>query len=247
MKQIYLEKARELVMNEPKALDLERKYSHKSAKNFLDEQMGTHELSFTVENASKDDVVVCFGSILNSQFATEAQLLDALSANALLKDGVIYTDSADGKCTVSSDDSNRSINEAIRYISNTPTRMVKVHLDSSTVAENRADTSNYSAKMKTTFVSPWEKPQDEYISLRTTQSNRANSPQFAEVNFIEIGKKAIVSNENFLMFTVKAGTKLSMTWDVGKQYSKAQEFYRAIKDADRLTARLDKEAGSCGC
>jgi len=247
MKDEAISIAEALVRTKSKEIDLARKFSsgRGGAKTFIDEEVNAKTMSFAIKNTMPTDIRILIGSAANTQFKAEQALLDAVGADMMIADGSIAAGGAGEEVVVTSNDSGRSLNEAIRFFSNSPTRMVSLDMQSSLEATGAPESKNYTSKIKSVFVSPWEKPIEDYLNLRKTQSNVASSPQFASVNFIKEGFKAIVSNENFLVVTVKSGTVLDFTFGVGMQYSKAQEFFRAIKSADTALAPLRRGISPC--
>ncbi|MCH2226012.1 MAG: hypothetical protein MK066_14685, partial [Crocinitomicaceae bacterium] len=174
-------------------------------------------------------------------------LLQAVGADVLLSDGKILTGASDGEeVRVVSNDSNRNIDNAIRFMAVSPTKFTSLSMQSSLI-DGTPESKNYTTQMKSVFVSPWQKSIDQYLNLRGTQNNQANSPQFAEIDFVAKGFQALISNENFLLFTVKKGTILDLTFSIGHSSSMAQEFYRASKGFDKLAKMLPSSVGHNQC
>lgn len=232
--------AQKLVQNASKEIDLGREFSQGpgAAKTFIDEERNAPSVSFSIANETANDRVIVLGSINNSIYGSDAELLAAVDGNLLLDDGVLETRGGHD-VTATSNDPGRTIAQMLRYASNSPFRFTSVALRSSKT-NGAVDDSNFTGKIKTVFVSPWQKPVDNFLNLRKFQSNRANSPQFADINFLEEGFNVILSPENFALITVKAGTVLDLTFSVGMQLSSAQRAYRAFKAADQVLAPIRK-------
>jgi hypothetical protein len=234
------EVAKELVMNKPKVIDIDRFYSHGpgGAKTFIDEERGSINASMTLtNNAASTDVVIAIGNVTDSIYADAAEAIAALGADYLLSDGTIATVETDKDITAVSNDADRTIDQLIKYIGKNPTRIVRLDLESTDLSGN-ADTSNYAQSIKSAWTSPFVKPVEKFLQLRKFQSGNKFQPQFAEVNFLKEGFEVILSNEHFFVFTLKASTEFTMTWEIGMQDSKAQRFYRQVKAADSALANL---------
>ena len=236
-----------LVRTKRKELDIDRKFSggKGGAKTFLDEERKTQELSFSIENHQATAVSIAIGDYRASQFShSKADFNTALGVTAQIADGDIAVDAVGNKVTVTSSTSN-SVTAAVNYMGKTPTRFTGLKMISTKLADGAPAPENYNGSLKFVFLSPWKKPTEDFLPLRNTQSNASVSPQFGEVNFIKEGKNALVSDENFMVVKVEAGTRLDLTFLVGMQYSKAQEFYRAVKMADETLASLKKGVSTC--
>lgn len=230
-----METAKQLVLNSSKEIDLNREFSSGLSggpKTFISEHQNSISSSFSIDNSTAVDVTIVLGHLNNSQFDDAGQLVAACDGTALADDGIVY--SSGGKdVTMTSNDPGRTIGQMLRYASNSPFRFTKLSLHSK-LTSGTPDTSNYDASLKTVFVSPWQKPQDNYLNLRQFMTNIANSPQFADIDFLKEGFPMMLSSENFICIKVKAGTILNVTLGVGMQMSLAQKAYRAYKQADEL-------------
>ena len=226
--------ALDLAINKPKTMDIPRYLSQGKGggKTFIDEERSKRKLNFSVSNTTANDLVVVMGSSQNSMFENDAAILTEFGADAMLTTGDIIFVDADHKLTVTSNDSNRDLDQWIRHVANNPTRMVRVAMSSSIAATGAPETSNFTTDFQTSWVQPYHKSEDEYLSLREYQGQEANSPQFATVNFLKTKIRAVLSPEHFFMFTVKAGTTISHSWTIGIEDSRNQRFWRAVKNAD---------------
>jgi len=229
-----------LVREKAREIDLGRKFSHPHAKTFVDEKRGATTFSFSIENKLGKDVVIAIASARNTQFDNIPVMLSAIGADALLTDGIVLQDPqvVTKAVTITSNDAGRLIAPVMSYIAETPTRMIDLSMASYSTDTGAPAPSNYGAKIKSVFVSPWIKPVENYLDLRKTQTNQSTAPQFAHVDFIKEGFPSVISNEAFMLVTVKKDTVLELAYSVGFQYSKAQEFYRRVKSADKTLAPL---------
>lgn len=226
-----LDVARELAAKAPKAIDLDRNFSHGigAAKTFIDEGRGAPSISFSIKNETSEDVSIILGKPEASDFGRSA-LLTLLGAQTALNDGVIYT-AGGNDVTVTCNDPGRNVASLMNYSGNTPFRFLSASLDSAKVGGG-VDTSNYSSQIKSAWVSPFQKPKEIMLGLRQFQTNQSTAVQFVDVNFVKVGFLAMVSKEHFLVITVKAGTELTATMLVGAQLSLPQRAYRAFNAAD---------------
>lgn len=234
-----LEVARQLATQAPKAIDLDRNFSHGigAAKTFIEEGRGAPSISLSIENATVVDVSILIGKPEASDFGRSA-LLSLLGADTALNDGVIFTSGAND-VTVTCNDPGRNVASLMNYSGNTPLRFLSASLDSSKVAGG-IDTSNYSGQIKAAWVSPFQKPVEKMLGLRKFQTNQSTAVQFVDVNFVKEGFLAMLSKEHFLVLTVKAGTVLTATLTVGAQLSLPQRAYRAYNNADETLNPLRK-------
>lgn len=227
--------AKNLVATKPKTIDVDRHYSHgkNGVKNFVGEQNSALTMSLSVASAAAStSVSFAIGSLANSIYKDNAEAIAALGVDAIIDDGAFHTVETDKDITATSNDSGRTIAQMIKYIANNPTRIASVAIQSQTSA-GAADVSNYTASIAQIFVSPFHTPEKSYLPLRKFQSNRANSPEFADVNFLKQNWPVIWSSEHFTVFTIKPGTTLNFTFTIGMQDSSAQRLYRQVKDVDR--------------
>lgn len=230
--------AKDLVLNHGKEMDLERNYSHGKggAKNFIAEQQGGKTVSFTISNAAAStNVAVAIGSLSDSIYADNAEAIAALGVQCIIGDGTILTVETDKNIVGTSNDAGRTIAQLMKYIGRNATRITGVHLQSQTAA-GAAETSNYNGSIAQVWTSPFDTPDKEYLPLRKFQSNRSNSPEFADIDFIKEGRTIIWSAEHFTVFTINAGTTMTFTFNIGMQDSAPQRLYRNAKKADRVLA-----------
>lgn len=231
--------ARELAVNAPKAIDLDRNFSHGigAAKTFIEEGRGAPSISFAIANATAVDVKIIIGKPEASDFGRSA-LLSLLGADTALNDGVIFS-SGGNDVTVTCNDPGRNVASLMNYSGNTPFRFLSASLDSAKT-DGSVDTSNYSVQLKSAWVSPFQKPVEKMLGLRQFQTNQSTAVQFVDVNFVKQGFLAMVSKEHFLVLTVKAGTVLTATLTVGAQLSLPQRAYRAYNNADETLNQYRK-------
>lgn len=227
-------------------LDLSRVFSggKDGAKTFLDEEANAIDVSIQINNASDTDVKIVFGGVNHSMYGSAAALVTALGATAVADDGVVF--SSTGDCTITSLDSGRKVAHMMNYAGQNPFRLTRMALNSTLISDGSADTTNYSGSLKTVFASPWLSTLNEdYLQLRKFQNSRTVSPQYADINFLKERFKVALSSENFLIVTVKAGTKLTMTNGIGMQLSLAQYAHREMKKADSYAEPIrSKRRGS---
>lgn len=221
-----------------KEMDFDRMMSfgqNSKAKNFIAEGIGSPSISFTIANETKKDVSIIIGHPTVNIYGL-SKLLEVLGADAVLNDGVIYTDGTD-EVTVTCNDPGRNVASLINYSSLTPLRFTAVSFDSSKVGGG-VDSLNYSGQIKSAWISPFAKPVEDFLPLRKYNNNKSTSVQFVDINFIQEGFLAMISSEHFLILTVKAGTTLTQTWSVGGQLSLPQLAYRKFNAADAILNKL---------
>lgn len=221
-----------------KEMDFDRMMSFgqgSKAKNFIAEGLGAPSISFTIANETSKDVSIIIGHPTVNIYGL-SKLKAVLGADAVLNDGVIYTDGGDN-VTVTCNDPGREVASLINYSSLTPLRFTSVSFDSSKVAGG-VDTLNYSGQLKSAWITPFAKPTEDFHPFRKYNDNKSTSVQFVDINFIKEGFLAMISSEHFLILTVKAGTILTQTWSIGAQLSLPQLAYRKFKAADGILNKL---------
>ncbi len=215
--------------------------------NFVEEAAKAQKFGFSIDNDTVNDVTIVIGGIgagrNNTIFADNEELLDFVGADCILGDGEIFSmtpvGSESGKVTVTSTDSKRSVNKLIRYMSETPTRFTKFSMRSRLHGSNEKDSSNYDNKMKHFWASPLEDTVSVDLDMVPLQIGGNNfNTDMLDIDFQTQAQsfKLIASNENFNVIQVNAGTKLTITADVGAQLSLAQLFYRLISKVDDIMA-----------
>lgn len=234
--------AQDLVINNPKAIDLDRMYSHgpRGAKTFIDEERGTITRSITLRNnAASTDMVLAFGNLANSIYADIDEAAAALSIDKMVTDGTIATVETDKTITGASNDAGFTIAQLVKYIGMNPTRIVSVRMESTNLSGSD-DTTNYAQSIKTAWVSPFVKPIEENLDLARFASVDRFQKRYMNVNFLKEGFPVILSAEHFFAITLKRSTILNLTFEIGFQDSAAQRFYRQIKKADSTLGALRK-------
>lgn len=230
--------ARALVEKAPKEMDMDRMFSfgqQSNAKNFIGEGLGAPSLSFTISNETAKDVSIIIGHPTVNIYGL-TKLKEVLGADTVLNDGVIYSDGVEN-VTVTCNDPGRNVASLINYSSLTPLRFVAASFDSAKV-DGGVDTLNYSGQIKSAWISPFQKPVENFLPLRKYNNNKSTSVQFVDINFISEGFMAMISSEHFLVLTVKAGTTLTQTWTIGAQLSLPQLAFRAYNKADGILGKL---------
>lgn len=237
-----------------KALEVEEQTlsygKNASTMSLIDEHEKALEVAFFIENRDDTDKVILLAPIYsrgtiasnitdvnNTQFATEALALAETSSTTIFKAG---TTGAVGKELVIGEvDAKRTIDQLIRYASQTPIRLTRISMTSTKIATSEKDKTNYSGVIKSFFPSPFDVTTERVLPMRTLQAGNNNfNPDMLEVDFIKQNFPAIISNENFMQLTVKAGTRLDFSLFVGAQNSAAQQLYRKIKKADEIMRPL---------
>lgn len=230
--------AKDLVINNPKVIDIDRHYSHGpgGAKTFIDEERGSITASMTLtNNSASTDVTLAFGNLSRSIYADLSEATAALGFDYMVTDGTIVTVETDKTITGTSNDTDRTIAQLLKYIGENPTRMLRLQLESE-ATDGADDTSNYAQSLKQTFVSPFVKPIEKNLPLRQFLSGDKFQKRYVDINFAKEGFPVIFSNEHFFILKLKAGTSLNLTWEIGMQDSPAQRLYRQVKKVDSLLA-----------
>jgi hypothetical protein len=232
-----------LIASRSKELDYGRHYSFgKKMKNFIGEEVTGVHLGWLIENSSDDDVSIAIAvSGAPTQFENAEAIKAALGVQAIFGNGKIYDATGGKEVNVSSTISGRKINEFLRYAGFSPVRFTKWQLASFTTA-GAPETTNFQGHIKGVWVSPFDSPVENLLSLRSLQNQYVTSGQYGEVDFLRQNFQAILSQEHFLIITVRKGTALNITAHVGAQDSKAQRFYRDVKKADETMRTINLHA-----
>ncbi len=218
------------------------------AKNFLGEPVNPVTVSFAIENQTAQNAPVIIGNVARSIFPNETEAKTKLGAVAVLKDGVLFTDANGKEVIATSHDSGRTLLGFMKYVGSTPTRIVRMHINSEKI-DGTPDTTNLTSSIKTAWASPFESSIEEAdLPLRKFQNANQNSPNLAEVDFQKEMFPVVLSNETFFVLNVKPNTRLNVTFTVGAQLSLAQKTWRQAKAVDRTFRHmLINEKPSCGC
>lgn len=228
-------------------LDLQKSLSYgvqNSASNLIDERAKADKLSWEIKNTTTETHYLVLSSLYDNSrnttiFANIAEMLAAVVPGVssslvwAFKDGRLVGTSG-AELTVSSKTPGRSINQFLNYFGQNPSRIVKMRIKSVTTS-GAQDLGNLDNEIKTMFFSPFAQPVEKQLPLAPlVRTNNNFSPNILEVDFIDEAFPLILSNEHFTVFQVNAGTVLNLTAFVGAQDSKAQRFWRTIKDADNI-------------
>nr|WP_294860232.1 hypothetical protein [uncultured Fluviicola sp.] len=221
----------------PFVMDFQRQYSlgKGRGKTLISEGVGAQSVSFTVTNTYTVAKVVCLGALVNSMYADATALKTALSADAIINDGIILG-SADTTVTVTSNDPGRPIGNFLRYAATSPTRITGARFTSLNILDNSPNSANYDGTISTVFVSPYAAPLIEYFNMRALRSSQDFAKEYAELDFRKAGVMVMVTPENFTTVTVQPGTSLTIVLYTGAQASTAQRMYRDLKAADDLAS-----------
>jgi hypothetical protein len=223
--------AANLLSNAPKQIDADRNFSHGvgAAKTMVDEGRGAPTVALTIINNTSKQRVLVLGR--NSLYARDEEFLNAVGGDTLITDGEVFEEAGE-IIEVISDDADRTIDMFLRYAEKASLRIVGVNMASYT-KDGLPDVGNFAVSLKTSWVSPFRKPVDNFLPLRKFNNNQSTSPQFADVNLVKEGFLTMISAEHSLMITVKPQTKLNLTFTIGAQDSRPQFAYRAFQAADR--------------
>ncbi|HRO76647.1 MAG TPA: hypothetical protein PLP27_10925, partial [Crocinitomicaceae bacterium] len=213
--------------------------------NFVNENENAHKFGFTIKNDSSEDAFILIGGFLPTRnrtiFEDLSEILAKTGANCILSDGVIRSitepggSTFSGDVTVTSTDSKRSVTQLVRYACETPTRVTMMKLRSNRVTSADPESSNYNNKIKSQWFSALEDTVSEDLDLAPLQVGGTNfNRDMLDVNFQYQNHKFILSNENFNVIQVNAGTVLSVTMYVGAQLSTGQMLYRLTENADSV-------------
>jgi hypothetical protein len=212
--------------------------------SFIDEASGAIELSYSLVNDALVDQKVLFapivpkGAVANgvhdvntTMFATEQEALTATRSDVVFGEKTVSIAGKD--FIISSTDPARKISELLRYMALNPTRIIKMSMTSTKISNGEKDKTNFSQVVKTFFVSPFDTIVEKPLNLKTLQVDKFNYDAL-DVDFQKTAFPVIISNENLFQFSVKAGTRLDISFFFGAQFSNSQEFYRKVKDADAI-------------
>jgi len=228
-------------------LDVTKRYSYgvqNSAKGFIDERAKPDKLVWEIENETEEAQYLVVsplfnGSNNNTIFETVRNMLRNVVPGVpdaqvhAFQDGLVYKDADDNELNVRSK-GGRFINQFLRYIGNSPTRLTEMRIQSNTVGGEK-DLTNFSAELTTKFFSPFAQPVENQLQLMPLIKTASNfSPEILDLDFVGLAFPVILSNEHYFVFQVNPGTKLNITAFVGAQNSLPQEFYRSIKKADDI-------------
>lgn len=232
-----------IIASKTKELDIDRHYSFgKKMKNFIGEEVTGVHLGWLIENTSDDDISIAIAvGGAPTQFENADAIKAALGVQAIFANGKIYDASGGKEVNVSSTIAGRKINEFLRYAGFSAVRFTKWQLASFTTA-GAPETTNFQGHIKSVWVSPFDSPVENLLSLRSLQNQYVTSGQYGEVDFLRQNFQAILSQEHFLVITVRKGTALNITAHIGAQDSKAQRFYRDVKKADETMRALNLNA-----
>ncbi len=232
-----------LVRDNGHKLDLNQEFSAGpgGGKTFIDEGSANITVAMKITNNMADPVKIALGANVSNIHANNAATIAYLGVDAILSEGNFVGDggSPEKFANCAMIDSDRSWDEISKYIEKTPTRILGIALQSSKVSDGSPDSSNYASPLKTAWVSPWQKSPNPSLNLAQYIDNKSNSPQFVNVDFRTKKFPVIVSDEQYLILTIKPGTALDLTLNIGHQASLPQRFYRAIKKADEVLLPLN--------
>lgn len=240
----------------------EKSFAPKSGtKNMLEEKSKAIRLSWNIVNRSTSDYKAIIFPINwddasgadfqqnNTMYGETGEVLNEFSfgpETVFLKDGVMIADPAHLPATfencfvgAKSLNSNRKINQLVRFAGNSPVRVTEMKLKSKVIATGEKDSSNYDNVFETIFVSPFDDPIRRELPLRVLQEGASNfNPDMLDVDFQKHAFPVIFSNEHLFVFQVNAGTSLTMTLAFGAFDSKAQKHWRDVKGADDTLAEI---------
>lgn len=218
----------------PVTLDFTRRYSlgPGRGKTLIQENVNAQSVSFTITNTYTTPKVVALGSVNNTMYVNAAALLAAISADALITDGVI-AGSADTTITVTSNDPGRPVGNFIRYAANSPVRITGARFTSENISDGSPNSANYDGTITTSFVSPFQTPKTDYFNMRALRSSQDFAKEYAEIDFKAAGVSVMVSPETFTTMVIQPGSRLTVVLYVGAQASTAQRMYRDLKAADQ--------------
>lgn len=228
-------------------LDLNKGLSYgvkNSASNLIDERAKADKLVWEVANTLDEDVFIILSSLFTGSpnftiFGSIAEMKSAVvpgaAADVVLPfaNGRIAGD-ANAGVTVSSKTPGRSIDQLLRYIGRNPSRVTRMRLKSTTIA-NAADLGNFDNEIKTMFFSPFSTPVENQLGLsRLVKTNNNFSPNILDIDFVSEAFPFILSSEHFTIMQVNKGTRLNISVEIGAQDSAPQRFWRTIKNADDI-------------
>lgn len=209
-------------------------------QNLLDEHAKAIQLSWTISNTTTVMKTIAispfFDTLKNTtQYNTVAELLTAVKADHALTEGDIVRVDADHALVANSTNSEQPLKHFLRYIASNPTRIVGLAMRSANATTGQPERSNYDLTIRSYYVSPFELPVKKELNLRPLVPTGLNfNSDCLNLNFILQNFHALLSPENILTLQIQPNTTLTMTVYVGAQYSRSQEFYRIIKDADNV-------------
>lgn len=249
--------ANKLVTEHAGAIDLKREMSFGKggAKTFIDEKRTAKQFGFSITNNTTAAVKVLLFPFGNTMFhtgfdATKApttgaaeRALQTLSATAILKDGVIFTDSDDTTVVAAATQTGRSINQLFAYAANTPFRFTEWDLTSTALDGTTAKPANYNNTLTAFWVSVFQNPEEYPLPLRQYTDSRVTSAQFAHIDFLSADFPANISPEHFIVLQIEAESVLTIQARIGAQLSNSQRFHRMTKEADSLLAPMREYSG----
>lgn len=215
-----------------------------NVKDLVGEQNNPLEVGMVITNATSKDVTIAIGAD-NSQHdfgvLDSEDILTALGADTFLNDGVIYSH-AGKDVTVESTNAKHTISQMIRYALLNPFRFTRFVMNSMTTGGAK-EATNFTGKIKTMFLSPFEDTIEDEFSLRSIVKDKFQE-NLLEVNFVsQTGLNPIVSADNFVVFTVKSGTVLTINAGIGAQFSPNQYLFRRTSFADSIMKPLLRRIG----
>jgi hypothetical protein len=230
-------KAQELVANNAKELDLNRHYSFPCAKNFVDERVNSKSVQHTYTNELSTAKKIVFGTLINSMFADEASLLNAVGGDVLVNDGSFLSGTSDKSVIISSADGQLKVGDLMRFGSNSPFRIIKSLYDA-----RKLDGTESSAFTATTIESIFVSPVDTIRPTKMQLSKFLDGNKFnngiVTIDYGTSGFPFHVSPETFVVLTIPAETTLNVTHEIGAMDSSSQRLYRATKTADSIVRPL---------
>lgn len=165
-------------------------------------------------------------------------------ADAILGEDVVYNpgSSIANGVTVEGLDSDISINEVLREMNASPTRITSLVMTSAAFdGSNRSpESTNFDNKIKSIWVQALERTVDKELSLRKFMGDQYHDQRLT-VDFQDVnagGFQMILSNEHFAVLQINAKTSLTISAYVGGVMSAAQKIYRIGSEADVAVRKM---------
>lgn len=240
-----------LAKTQPQTIDIAREFSQgpNGGKSFLSEGSANLTFGINISNPTDVDVKVAIGSATTNVIGLDTDgLLNKVGATCLLASGIIFTKAVGGDdidVTASILDSDKSLAEILAYMQKNPTRFLSAAFQSSLINGN-PESSNYSGSVKMVYLTPWENTTPLNLNLSQFLKSDSAASQFMNVDFRAKQFPFIVSEAHVPVLTIKKGTQLNITFNVGVQDSRPQRFWRAVKQSDSLLAG-SSIVGDCNC
>jgi hypothetical protein len=235
-----VDKAAAHLAQNPEIIGLNRQYSFgKDVKNFVEEERSAIKPGWIIKNTTTENLTILMAAPRSiagdtSISGDRTAMLVRFGADVIFAPGDIRVGAKDDGLVISSTSTRYSIADFLRSLTMNPTRFPKWQFKSRVAATGVADNTNFEGIIESFWVSPFQQTVQDAFTLRDTQNSSVFSTEFTEANFVKSTFQAVLSFEHFLVFTVNAGTELTITTQVGAHDSAAQRFMRNIRKADSL-------------